>query len=121
MRVTMVLGNTWHWSGGLPQLVSWAAAAHSAPSQYSAHKSEGSQRHGHPRYPKDIPYPISWNISAPPQREEGFLGWGNWTKLGPRVRPYGEFMSYVASFFTNQKVGFLVLHSSCSRSPRLLD
>ncbi|CEH15864.1 hypothetical protein CBOM_05078 [Ceraceosorus bombacis] len=100
MRVTLVLGNTWHWSGGLPQLVDWASSLarpssnHSSANQpHSTHKTEQS----------GIPYPISWNVSALPQRHDGFAGWGSWTRLGPDVRPYEEFMKYVASFFTNEK------------------
>jgi mannan endo-1,4-beta-mannosidase len=74
MRVTLVLGNTWFWSGGLAQYRAWA--------------------HG-----STIPYPPAWNISAPPQRSDGFAGWGSYTGAKDGAASYGAYMRYVNGFY----------------------
>lgn len=47
-----------------------------------------------------IPYPPSWNLSAPPQRPEPHTGWGNYTQVGIDAFPYNNFTDYAASFYT---------------------
>lgn len=70
MRATMTLANEWQWSGGFAQYVSWA--------------NNNTQ----------IPYPSSWNMSAPPQRETPGTGWGNYTVQGVDAAPYSEFTAF---------------------------
>ncbi|KAF2185669.1 glycoside hydrolase family 5 protein [Zopfia rhizophila CBS 207.26] len=70
MRATMTLGNEWQWSGGFAQFVSWA---------------KGNE---------PIPYPSSWNLSAPPQRETPRTGWGHYTVEGVDAAPYNEFTDF---------------------------
>lgn len=74
MRVTLVLGNTWFWSGGLAQYRAWA--------------------HG-----SAIPYPPAWNISAPPQRSDGYAGWGSYTSAKDGAASYEAYMRYVNAFY----------------------
>ena len=73
MRATMTLNNEWQWSGGFAQYVSWA------------------------QNNTLIPYPSSWNLSAPPQRETPGTGWGNYT-IG---EPYDTFTDYAAQMLTS--------------------
>lgn len=70
MRATMTLGNEWQWSGGFAQFVSWAN--NNAP----------------------IPYPSSWNLSAPPQRATPRTGWGSYTVEGVDAAPYSNFTKF---------------------------
>lgn len=79
MRATMTLNNEWQWSGGFAQYVSWA--------------TENSE----------IPYPRSWNLSAPPQRETPGTGWGNYTVEGVDAVPYNNFTEYANRFYTNEQ------------------
>ena len=79
MRATMALNNFWQWSGGFAQYVSWA-------------NDNGA-----------IPYPPSWNLSAPPQRPEPNTGWGNYTQIGIDAVPYNNFTDYAASFVVVEK------------------
>ncbi len=75
MRVTMTLANTWAWSGGMPQYVSWLE------------ENNGT-----------IPYPSQWNLTAEPQRDDGYAGWGSCTK---DAASYGDFMRYANRFFNS--------------------
>jgi mannan endo-1,4-beta-mannosidase len=77
MRATMTLNNEWQWSGGFAQYVSWA--------------NNNTQ----------IPYPESWNLTAPPQRETPGTGWGNYTEEGVDAAPYSEFTSYGNLIYNN--------------------
>jgi mannan endo-1,4-beta-mannosidase len=77
MRATMTLNNEWQWSGGFAQYVSWA-------SNNTA-----------------IPYPSSWNLTAPPQRETPGTGWGNYTTEGVDAAPYSEFTSFANLIYNN--------------------
>ena len=77
MRATMTLNNFWQWSGGFAQYVSWT------------NDNEA------------IPYPPSWNLSAPSQRSEPNTGWGNYTQEGIDAFPYNNFTDYAASFYEN--------------------
>lgn len=72
MRLTMVMGNTWQWTGGTAQLYSWTSGI-------------------------DIPYPRSWNMSSNPQRSDGYAGWGNWTKANNNE----DFMRFQSQFYTD--------------------
>lgn len=76
MRATMTLANEWQWSGGFGQYVSWA--------------TNNSQ----------IPYPSSWNFTAPPQRAQPGTGWGNYTVEGVNAAPYSNFTDYANQFYT---------------------
>ncbi|TKX24180.1 hypothetical protein C1H76_3591 [Elsinoe australis] len=77
MRATMTLANEWQWSGGFAQYVSWA--------------NNNSV----------IPYPSSWNLSAPPQRDPpNTRGWGNYTVQGVDADSYGNFTAYANLFYT---------------------
>ncbi|UZJ57340.1 hypothetical protein CBS101457_006660 [Exobasidium rhododendri] len=73
IRLTMVMGNTWQWTGGNAQLYAWA---------------EGI---------KEIPYPRSWNLSLGPQRNDGYVGWGNWSIDS------GGFEDFQGRFYTSLK------------------
>ncbi|KAI4613924.1 hypothetical protein J4E80_006612 [Alternaria sp. BMP 0032] len=77
MRATMTLNNEWQWSGGFAQYVSWA-------NNNTA-----------------IPYPSSWNQTAPPQRETPGTGWGNYTVEGVNAAPYDEFTSFANLIYNN--------------------
>ncbi|KAF2115936.1 glycoside hydrolase superfamily [Lophiotrema nucula] len=77
MRATMTLGNEWQWSGGFAQFVSWATND------------------------QPIPYPSSWNLTAPPQRASPRTGWGNYTVEGVNAAPYGEFTSFANRIYNN--------------------
>ena len=77
MRATMTLNNEWQWSGGFGQYVSWA--------------TNNTQ----------IPYPSSWNLTAPPQRETPGTGWGNYTTQGVDAASYGEFTAYANLIYNN--------------------
>ncbi|KAL6707580.1 hypothetical protein ACN47E_003929 [Coniothyrium glycines] len=83
MRATMTLGNEWQWSGGFAQYVSWAT-------NNSA-----------------IPYPESWNLTAPPQREIPGTGWGNYTKQGIDAAPYSSFTAYANLIYNNSQADAL--------------
>ncbi|KAH9864505.1 hypothetical protein J1614_010439 [Plenodomus biglobosus] len=77
MRATMTLANEWQWSGGFAQYVSWAT-------NDSA-----------------IPYPESWNLTAPPQRETPGTGWGNYTVQGVNAAPYSELTAFANLIYNN--------------------
>ncbi|KAF3010644.1 hypothetical protein E8E13_004484 [Curvularia kusanoi] len=77
MRATMTLSNEWQWSGGFAQYVSWA---------------NGDTA---------IPYPESWNLTAPPQRNTPGTGWGNYTQQGVNAAPYGDFTSFANLMYNN--------------------
>lgn len=77
MRATMTLSNEWQWSGGFGQYVSWA--------------NNNTQ----------IPYPESWNLTAPPQRDTPGTGWGNYTKQGVDAAPYSEFTRFANLIYNN--------------------
>lgn len=77
IRATMTLGNEWQWSGGFAQFVSWA------------------------RNNTPIPYPSSWNLSAPPQRETPRTGWGNYTVQGIDAAPYNQFTGFANLIYNN--------------------
>ena len=77
MRATMTLANEWQWSGGFAQYVSWAT-------NNSA-----------------IPYPESWNLTAPPQRDTPLTGWGNYTEEGVDAAPYSEFTAFANLIYNN--------------------
>ena len=79
MRATMTLNNEWQWSGGFAQYVSWA------------------------NNNSDIPYPPSWNLTAPPQRKAPGTGWGNYTVEGVDAAPYNNFTEYANRFYTNSQ------------------
>jgi mannan endo-1,4-beta-mannosidase len=79
MRATMTLGNEWQWSGGFAQYVSWATNNTA------------------------IPYPSSWNLTAPPQREEPGTGWGNYTTEGADAAPYDQFTTFANSMYNNSQ------------------
>jgi mannan endo-1,4-beta-mannosidase len=79
MRATMTLNNEWQWSGGFAQYVSWA------------------------NNNSEIPYPRSWNLTAPPQREVPGTGWGNYTVEGVDAAPYNNFTEYANRFYTNSQ------------------
>ncbi|KAF2275754.1 glycoside hydrolase [Westerdykella ornata] len=79
MRATMTLGNEWQWSGGFAQFVSWA--------------------HNNTR----IPYPSSWNMSAPPQRKEPRTGWGSYTVQGIDAAPYTEFTDFANRIYSDSQ------------------
>ncbi|KAF2001677.1 glycoside hydrolase family 5 protein [Amniculicola lignicola CBS 123094] len=70
MRATMTLNNEWQWSGGFGQYVSWA-------------KNNAI-----------IPYPPSWNMSAPPKRARPGTGWGDYTIQGVDAAQWTEFTSF---------------------------
>ncbi|KAJ4341246.1 hypothetical protein N0V87_001987 [Didymella glomerata] len=77
MRATMTLSNEWQWSGGFGQYVSWA--------------NNNTQ----------IPYPESWNLTAPPQRSTPGTGWGNYTKQGVDAAPYSDFTRFANLIYNN--------------------
>ncbi|KAJ4323255.1 hypothetical protein N0V94_001999 [Neodidymelliopsis sp. IMI 364377] len=77
MRATMTLSNEWQWSGGFGQYVSWA--------------NNNTQ----------IPYPSSWNLTAPPQRTTSGTGWGNYTQQGIDAAPYSDFTSFANMLYNN--------------------
>ncbi|KAI6914277.1 glycoside hydrolase [Hortaea werneckii] len=79
MRATMTLANEWQWSGGFAQYVSWANDN------------------------EEIPYPSSWNLSAPPQRPEPGTGWGNYTEVGVDAVPFNNFTEFANRFYTNEQ------------------
>ena len=79
IRATMTLANEWQWSGGFAQYVSWANDN------------------------EEIPYPESWNISAPPQRPVYGTGWGNYTVEGVDAVPYNNFTNFANRFYTNEQ------------------
>lgn len=79
MRATMTLANEWQWSGGFAQYISWA--------------QNNTQ----------IPYPSSWNLSAPPQRETPGTGWGSYTVEGINARPYNEFTDFANLIYNNKQ------------------
>jgi mannan endo-1,4-beta-mannosidase len=79
MRATMTLANEWQWSGGFAQFVSWA------------------------QNDTKIPYPASWNLTAPPQREEPGTGWGNYTVQGVDAAPYSEFTRFANLIYNNSQ------------------
>lgn len=76
MRLIMVMGNTWQWSGGIAQLHAW---------------SQGNST---------IPYPRAWDIKAHPQRNDGHAGWGNWVQPTPDDS-INDFMSFQADFYAD--------------------
>jgi len=57
-----------------------------------AHKTQSSWSSG-----QSIPYPRSWDLTLPPQRSDGKIGWGNWTT--------GDegFVRFQAEFYSNEK------------------
>lgn len=78
MRATTTLANEWQWSGGFAQFVSWATDN------------------------QPIPYPSSWNLSAPPQRDPPYTrGWGNYTVEGIDAAPYSKFTSFANQIYNN--------------------
>lgn len=77
MRATMTLNNEWQWSGGFAQYVSWA------------------------QNDSPIPYPASWNLSAPPQRKTPGTGWGSYTVAGIDAASYSEFTTFASMFLEN--------------------
>lgn len=77
MRATMTLSNEWQWSGGFGQYVSWA--------------NNDTQ----------IPYPESWNLTAPPQRTMPGTGWGNYTVQGVNAAPYSDFTRFANLIYNN--------------------
>ncbi|CAN9313729.1 unnamed protein product [Alternaria alternata] len=77
MRATMTLNNEWQWSGGFAQYVSWA------------------------NNNMAIPYPESWNLTAPPQRETPGTGWGNYTEEGVDAAPYSNFTRFANLIYNN--------------------
>ncbi len=77
MRATMTLGDEWQWSGGFAQFVSWAT---------------NNTR---------IPYPPSWNLTAPPQRATPGTGWGSYTTQGNGAAPYNEFTDFANLIYNN--------------------
>ena len=79
MRATMTLGDQWHWSGGFAQYVSWA------------------------QNNTEIPYPESWNLTAPPQRTIPNTGWGSYTKQGVDARSYSDFIDYSNLIYSNKQ------------------
>ncbi|PWN36598.1 glycoside hydrolase [Meira miltonrushii] len=79
IRVLMVMGNTWQWTGGIAQYVSWA--------------NDDLQ----------IPYPRSWDMKAAPQRDDGYAGWGNWTDAEAPSQGGDDFMSFQARFYEDTK------------------
>lgn len=79
MRATMTLNNEWQWSGGFAQYVSWANDN------------------------VEIPYPPSWNLSAPPQRSTPNTGWGNYTVVGVDAHPWSNFTDFANRFYTNSQ------------------
>lgn len=78
IRVLMVMGNTWQWTGGIAQYVSWA------------------------NDDEPIPYPRSWDIKASPQRDDGYSGWGNWTEP-QEGQGEDDFMHFQARFYKDEK------------------
>lgn len=78
IRATMTLNNEWQWSGGFAQYVSWA------------------------RNNTPIPYPPSWNMSAPPQRETPGTGWGDYTTVLNGAHTYDEFTRFANEIYTNE-------------------
>ncbi|KAF2836993.1 glycoside hydrolase family 5 protein [Patellaria atrata CBS 101060] len=79
MRATMTLGNEWQWSGGFAQFVSWA------------------------NDDEPIPYPSSWNLTAPPQREIPRTGWGDYTVQGIDAAPYPEFVDFANRIYNDTR------------------
>lgn len=79
MRATMTLSNEWQWSGGFSQYVSWA--------------QNNTQ----------IPYPASWNLTAPPQRATPRTGWGDYTKQGVDAAPYNQFTRFANLMYNNSQ------------------
>ncbi|KAF2793123.1 glycoside hydrolase family 5 protein [Melanomma pulvis-pyrius CBS 109.77] len=79
MRATMTLGNQWQWSGGFAQFVSWA------------------------QNNTAIPYPESWNITAPPQRTTPNTGWGAYTVQGVDAHSYGDFIDFSNLIYSNKQ------------------
>ncbi|KAF1361678.1 glycoside hydrolase [Lizonia empirigonia] len=77
MRATMTLSNEWQWSGGFGQYVSWV--------------NNNTQ----------IPYPESWNLTAPPQRDTPGTGWGNYTKQGVDAASYSDFTGFANLIYNN--------------------
>ncbi|KAK3081837.1 hypothetical protein LTS18_000667 [Coniosporium uncinatum] len=76
MRATMTLNDEWQWSGGFGQYVSWA------------------------RENAEIPYPPSWNLSAPPQRSVPGTGWGNYTVTGVDASSWGNYTALANNMYT---------------------
>lgn len=79
MRATMTLNNEWQWSGGFAQYVSWATNNTA------------------------IPYPSSWNLSAPPQRSTPGTGWGSYTTIGVDAAPYTDFTNFANLIYNNSQ------------------
>lgn len=73
----MTMNNEWQWSGGFGQHVSWATNDSS------------------------IPYPPSWNLTAPPQRSVPRTGWGNYTEVGVDAFSYANYTAYANLFYNN--------------------
>lgn len=73
----MLSDSSRQWSGGFAQYISWAT-------NNSA-----------------IPYPPSWNLTAPPQRSTPGTGWGNYTTIGIDAAPYDNFTDYGNLIYTN--------------------
>lgn len=64
-------------SGGFAQYVSWA---------------NGNTK---------IPYPSSWNLTAPPHRATPGTGWGNYTTQGVDAAPYDEFTDFANRIYND--------------------
>ena len=79
MRATMTLNDEWQWSGGFAQYVSWALNN------------------------TTIPYPPSWNISAPPQRSPPGTGWGDYTVMERGAASYSDFQSFSNLMYSTPK------------------
>lgn len=73
----MTLNNEWQWSGGFPQYVSWTSGN------------------------VEIPYPPSWNLSAPPQRSTPKTGWGNYTVQDVDAYSYTNYTNFANRFYTD--------------------
>lgn len=73
----MTLNNEWQWSGGFGQYVSWA------------------------NHDTGIPYPPSWNLSAPPQRSTPSTGWGKYTVIGVDAAPWSNYTDFANRFYTD--------------------
>ena len=50
------------------------------------------------RRAENVPFPRSWNLSAPPQRADGFVGWGDWEAGQDK-----EFEEYANLFYTDAR------------------
>ena len=73
----MTLNNEWQWTGGFGQYVSWA--------------TDNAK----------IPYPPSWNLTAPPQRSVPRTGWGNYTEPGVDADTWGNYTEFANHFYEN--------------------